>query len=213
MTVSLPLDGDILVLSPHVDDGVIGCGGTIAKLAESQDISIRYLVFSPRSEEYGHDVLGPELLNSIKELGLSEDNIEYLDFDTRVFPENRQRLTDIIYKIKEESEVNTIFTPTSYDVHQDHQTVTNELLRVYKRLSTSIFGYEIVLNTYSFNTAIFSGFERTHLESKLRAIDCFKSQMDRPHFSRQLFLSCARVRGSQMGTEFAEAFEAIRVII
>jgi len=211
--MSLIDSGEILFLSPHIDDGVLGCGGTIAKLAESKDVSIRYLVFSSRSPEYGCEVLGPELLRAIKILGLSVDNVEYLDFETRMFPENRQKLTDALYRIKEEDNINAIFTPTRFDVHQDHQTVTSELLRVYKRISTSIFGYEIVLNTYSFDTSIFSGFEEKHLEEKLRAIDCFKSQMSRPHFSRQLFESCARVRGAQMGTEFAEAFEAIRVII
>lgn len=203
----------ILILSPHIDDGVFGCGGTIAKLAESKDTSIRYLVFSPISSEYGKEILGPELFLAVKALGLSEDSIEFLDFETRTFPENRQRLTEAIYRIKEMDDFCTIFTPSRFDVHQDHQTVTNELLRVYKRISTSIFGYEIVLNTYSFDTSIFSGFEEKHLKAKLRAFDCFKSQMSRVHLSRQLFESNARVRGAQMGTEFAEAFEAIRVII
>jgi LmbE family N-acetylglucosaminyl deacetylase len=203
----------VLILSPHVDDGVIGCGGTIAKLAASEDVSIRYLVFSPRSHEYGSEVLCLELRRAVRMLGLSGKCIEYLDFETRVFPENRQELTDVLFEIKEEGGVDAIFTPTGFDVHQDHQTVTNELLRVYKRLPTSIFGYEIVLNTYSFNTAVFSGLEERYLEAKLGAIDCFESQMSRSYFSRRLFESCARVRGAQMGAEFAEAFEAIRVII
>lgn len=205
--------GEALILSPHIDDGVLGCGGTIAKIAELKDISVRYLVFAPRSPEYEHEVLGPELLCAVKELGLSADNVEYLDFETRLFPENRQELTDALYRIKEEGDIDTIFTPTRFDVHQDHQAVTTELLRVYKRTSTSIFGYEIVMNTYSFDTAVFGGFDDRCLQAKLDAIDCFKSQMKRPHFSRKLFESCARVRGAQMGTEFAEAFEAIRVII
>jgi len=205
--------GEILVLSPHIDDGVFGCGGTIAKLATSKDISIKYLVFAPRSPEYEHEVLHSELLKAIEVLGLCEDNIEYLNFETRVFPDNHQRICDIIYRIRKETEIQAIFTPSRSDVHQDHQTVTNELLRVYKRASTSIFGYEIVLNTYSFDSAVFCGFEEEYLKAKLRAFDCFESQMSRPHLSRQLLESCARVRGAQMGTEFAEAFEAIRVII
>ena len=203
----------ILVLSPHIDDGIFGCGGTIARLAEFEDVSITYLVFAPRSPEYEHVVLRSELLHAIKILGLSADSIEFLDFETRTFPENRQRLTDALYRIKGESDICTIFTPSRFDVHQDHQTVTDELLRVYKRISTSIFGYEIVLNTYSFDTAVFCGFEEKHLKAKLRAFDCFESQMSRVHLSRQLFESSARVRGAQMGTEFAEAYEAIRVII
>lgn len=205
--------GRVLVLSPHIDDGVFGCGGTIAKLTASKNIPIKYLVFAPSSPEYEHEVLHSELLKAIKVLGLSEDSVEYLDFETREFPHNRQKLLDTMFRIKEETKIQTIFTPSRFDVHQDHQTVTNELLRVYKRMSTSIFGYELVLNTYSFDTTAFCGFDERCLEAKLRAFDCFKSQMSRAHLSRQLFESSARVRGAQMGTEFAEAFEAIRVII
>ncbi len=106
-----------------------------------------------------------------------------------------------------------IFTPTRFDVHQDHETVTKEILRVYKRIPTSIFGYELLLNTYSFDTSVFCSFDENQLNAKLNAYDCFESQMSRFYFSRQLFESTAKVRGTQMGADYAEAFEAIRVIM
>ncbi|GAH23749.1 unnamed protein product, partial [marine sediment metagenome] len=73
------------------------------------------------------------------------------------------------------------------------------------------FGYELVLNTFSFNSAVFCGFEEKHMNAKLMAFNCLKTQMSRIHFSRDLFESNARVRGAQMGADYAEAFEAIRV--
>lgn len=203
---------NILVCSPHYDDGVLGCGGTIAKLSKTAD-SIEYLVFTPRSHDYSHEVLHKELLKATKFVGLNEGDIKYLDIKTREFPRNRQLILDTIYHIKEENDYQLILTPSSFDVHQDHQTVTNELLRVYKRLPTSILGYELVLNTFSFNTSVFCGFDEKHMNAKLSAFDCFKTQMSREHFSRKLFESKARVRGAQMGADFAEAFEAIRVIL
>ena len=202
----------VLVCSPHYDDGILGCGGTIAKLIEIGD-SIEYLVFTPKSPEYSHEALHSELLKANKFIGLHEGDINYLDFKTREFPRNRQHILDTIYHLKEKTEYQLIFTPSNFDVHQDHQTVTNELLRVYKRLPTSIFGYELVLNTFSFNTAVFSGFEKSHMTAKLKAFDCFETQMGREHFSRKLFEATAIVRGAQMGANYAEAFEAIRVIL
>ena len=207
------MSNNILICSPHYDDGVLACGGTIAKLTDLGDFSIEYLVFSPRSPDYGHDILHSELLKAIRLIGLSETDITYLDFETREFPRNRQRILDEIYKLKEEKVFKMIFTPTRFDVHQDHQTVTNELLRVYKRLPTSIFGYELLLNTFSFDTSVFCSFGEKYLNAKLKAFDCFKTQMTRSHFSRQLFESTTRVRGAQTGATYAEAFEAIRVII
>jgi len=203
---------NILVCSPHYDDGVLGCGGALAKLVEAAD-SVEYLVFAPRSPDYSHNVLHSELLKAVKFMGLNEGNINYLDFKTREFPRNRQRILDTIYHLNEKRDFQLIFTPSRFDVHQDHQTVTNELLRVYKRLPTTILGYELVLNTFSFNTSVFCGFEERHMDAKLNAFDCFKTQMSRVHLSRQLFESNARVRGAQMGVEYAEAFEAIRVIM
>lgn len=204
---------NVLVLSPHYDDGVLGCGGTIAKLVELGVGSVKYFVFSPSSPGYKHETLRPELERAIILLGLNSSDVEYLDFETREFPRDRQRILDTIYDISGKMDTQAIFTPTRFDVHQDHQTITNELLRVYKRKPTSIFGYELVLNTFSFETTVFCGLEENHMEAKLNAFDCFKTQMSRLHFSRQLFESTARVRGAQMGTKFAEAYEAIKVVL
>ncbi len=204
---------NILVCSPHYDDGVIGCGGTMTKLLDAGDVSIDYLVFSPRSHDYGHDILNSELLNAIKFIGLNEKKIIYLNFETREFPRDRQLILDHIYKLNKEKHYDIIFTPTRFDVHQDHETVTNEILRVFKRLPTSIFGYELLLNTFSFETSVFCNFNENQMNAKLKAFDCFKSQMSRFYFSCQLFESTAKMRGAQMGADYAEAFEAIRVII
>ena len=204
---------NVLILSPHYDDGILACGGTIAKLTDSNDVSIDYLVFAPRSPEYEHEILHSELLKAASFVGVDEVDIRYFNFKTREFPRNRQSILDKIFKLNKEKNFTMIFTPTRFDVHQDHQTVTNELLRVYKRLPTSIFGYELLLNTFSFDTSVFCGFGEEQMGAKLKAFDCFKTQMSRTHFSRQLFESTARVRGAQMGADYAEAFEAIRVII
>ena len=204
---------NILVFSPHYDDGILGCGGTMAKLLDAGNVSIEYIVFTPRSPDYDHDILHSELLKAIKFIGLNSRKITYLNFKTREFPRNRQLILDKIYNLNKEKHYEMIFTPTRFDVHQDHQTVTNELLRVYKRLPTSIFGYELLLNTFSFDTSVFCSLEEKQMNAKLKAFDCFETQMSRSHFTRQLFESTARVRGAQMGADYAETFEAIRVII
>lgn len=203
---------DILILSPHVDDGVLGCGGTLAKYSHS-DVNLHYVVFSPNSHEYEHSVLHNELVCSIHELGYDESVITYCDFETRYFPRDRQDILEYIYNLNETNHYDWIFTPSTFDVHQDHQTVTSELLRVYKRLNVSIFGYELILNQFSFNTAVFSGFETKELEAKMAAFRCFNSQMFRKHFDEELFRSTAKVRGAQMGVMYAEAFQAMRVVL
>ncbi|MBN1676305.1 MAG: PIG-L family deacetylase [Kiritimatiellae bacterium] len=38
-----PLQGSILVAVPHMDDGVLGCGGTLALLADKRDVHFLYV--------------------------------------------------------------------------------------------------------------------------------------------------------------------------
>lgn len=204
---------NILICSPHIDDGVLGCGGAILKLSQTEDTNIDYLVFSPKSHEYSNDVLHQELVNSLNHLGLDDSCIRYLNFETRYFVRDRQEILDSLYDNSKEVDYDWIFTPSLFDVHQDHETVTNELLRIYKRLPVSIFGYELILNQFSFSTAVFFGFDDQVMDAKIKAFNCFQSQMFRKHFSSDLFRSAAKVRGAQMGAEYAEAFQAIRVII
>ena len=188
-------------------------GGTLAKLSSNEEFNMDYIVFSPKSHEYDHNVLHGELVNGIKQLGYEESVIQYCDFETRYFPKNRQDILEYIFQLNKKKKYDWIFTPSTFDVHQDHFTVTSELLRVYKRLNVSIFGYELLLNNFSFDTSVFCRFNEQQMNAKLEAFDCFKSQMSRLHFSRQLFESNAKIRGAQMGSDYAEAFEAIRVII
>ena len=70
----------VLVLSPHTDDGELGCGGTIARwIEEGKDI--HYAVFSCCEQnvpdELPQDTLAKECLNSLDKLRISSENIKY----------------------------------------------------------------------------------------------------------------------------------------
>jgi N-acetylglucosamine malate deacetylase 1 len=203
---------NILVLSPHIDDGVIGCGGMMTKYQE-RGASITYLVLTNDSPPYPHDILNKELNDALIALGLNSKDIIYRNFPTRYFYKHRDEVLDSLFLLSNEQEYDYILTPSRFDVHQDHQVITEELLRIYKRRQVSILGYEIILNQYRFSTSFFCGLEETHIQRKITAFNCFKSQLIRPHYSSELFTSLANVRGAQMGVKYAEAFEAIRVII
>ena len=56
--------------------------------------------------------------------------------------------------------------PTIGDIHQDHQTIAAEGLRAFKR--TTILGYEIPWNQFSFAKQAYVVLEELHLEAKVR---------------------------------------------
>jgi hypothetical protein len=67
-------------------------------------------------------------------------------------------------------------------------------------------------NNFSFQTSCFVEISTTDIENKKAALREYKSQGARVYISDESVMSIARMRGLQSGFEFAEAFEAIRVL-
>ena len=74
---------EVLVLSPHTDDGELGAGGTIAKLVECGS-HITYFAFSAPTAG-----LKEECKKSLEVLGVNEFRI--FDIQVRLFPSLRQK--------------------------------------------------------------------------------------------------------------------------
>ena len=51
------------------------------------------------------------------------------------------------------------------------------------------------------------------LDLKYKMIDCYKTQGERAFMGKNYIYDIARTRGLQIGEEFAESYEAIRMII
>ena len=134
------MSNTVLIVSPHTDDAELGCGGTIAKFIENKkDVHLLALSTAQKSipEEYDADATANEMIQASKILGLSENNIQILDFEVRIFPKNRQEILDELIKVRNNLNPEIIFVPSKKDTHQDHQVVTNESLRAFKKSSLS----------------------------------------------------------------------------
>jgi len=204
----------ILILAPHTDDGELGCGGTIARfLEETSDVFYVAASTCKRSlpQDWPPDTLEIEVKNATRTLGIHEKNLILLDYDVRRFPENRQQILEDLIKLRNDIEPDLVFVPSPTDIHQDHQVISEEGLRAFK--NASILGYEIPWNNMSFNTRAFIKLEKKHMEKKVEALLCYKSQLHRSYINENFLYSLARVRGVQMGAQYAEAFEVVRYII
>lgn len=206
----------ILVMSPHVDDGEIGCGGSIAKYLED-GAEVFYLAFSDArislSKEWPPDTLVREVKEATACLGIPRENVRILDFRTRNFPAQRQEILDNIINIRDELKPNIIFTPSRRDVHQDHQTITWEVLRAFKRGDFTILGYEEPWNCFTFDTTAFIPLDDRHIKTKIDALDRYKSQKTRGYVTSQSVEGLAKTRGTQIGMPFAESFEVLRLVM
>jgi len=203
----------ILVLAPHTDDGELGCGGTISKLAK-QGKEVFYAAFSLCEESLPKglpsNTLEIEMKNATQRLGIPAEHLFILDFKVRYFKRDRQEILEELIKLRKNIQPDLVLLPSKTDIHQDHQTICEEGLRAFKH--SSILGYEMPWNNFSFQTSCFVEISTTDIENKKAALREYKSQGARVYISDESVMSIARMRGLQSGFEFAEAFEAIRVL-
>ena len=102
--------------------------------------------------------------------------------------------------------------PSTYDTHQDHQVIVQEGFRAFK--DTTMMGYEMPRNNLSFATNAFVALSERELQMKVKAIECYQSQAKKHTPSpREFYKILARLRGAQVGLEYAEVFEAIRWVM
>lgn len=201
---------NVLVLNPHPDDGQLAAGATIAKLLEN-NAQIFFVLFSWIEEStLGFDIKA-EFNNSIKTLGIKPNNVMNYSFKVRHFPSNRQDVLEELIKIKKDISPDLVFSPNSFDIHQDHEVINKECVRAFKH--TKILGYEepwdIVFNS-KFN--FFSKIEGPHLNKKIATIKCYESQKTKTFTAEEYIRALAMVRGQQSNTKYAESFEVIRWI-
>ncbi|HUW93590.1 MAG TPA: PIG-L deacetylase family protein [Bacteroidales bacterium] len=204
----------VLFLAPHTDDVELGCGGTIAKfIEEGRDVHVASFSIAEDSviEGFPKDALLKEFYKAMHVLGVSENNLYTYRFKVRNFPEFRQDILEEIVKLRDKIKPDIVFVPSLNDIHQDHQVIASEGLRVFKKIS--ILGYELPWNNITFETRSFVRLDKKHIEKKIEALKCYETQKHRSYLNEEFIISLARTRGTQFENEYAEAFEVLRYII
>ena len=204
----------VLVLAPHTDDGELGSGGTIAKLVES-NVTVYYAAFSTAEasvpEGFPKDILKTEVRNATQKLGIDSKNLLIYNYEVRKLNYVRQEILEELIRLRKNIDPELILLPSLNDIHQDHSTVASEGLRAFKQ--KTILGYELIWNNLTFSTSCFVRLEQRHIQKKCDALKEYASQNHRDYLSTEFIKSLGRTRGVQIGCEFAEAFEVIRLIL
>lgn len=213
MIIKTKQDGCIFILSPHIDDGELGCGGTISKLI-AENNEIHFIVFSLAEKsipnELSKDSTKKELYQSMQILKIPNENIHLYNFEVRIFPSIRQEILEIMWKLNKEFSPDIVFTPSINDLHQDHEVIAKETLRAFK--TSTIFGYEEPWNLITFNSTALSKLSKLHVETKIKALLCYNSQKHRHYFKEDFIWNLAKMRGTLINHEYAEAFEIMKLI-
>lgn len=203
----------ILFIAPHVDDVELGCGGTIARLADEKH-QLFYVALSDCQKSIPEglpaDTLQKELYMSAETLGLPSSHVKLYNYQVREFSDSRQKILDDFLRLKSEIAPDLVFVPATGDLHQDHGVVTNEGLRAFKH--SSILGYELPWNHTCFKSNGFYKLDEKHMSKKIESLKQYQSQKHRSYFNHEVIYGLARLRGVQSQALYAEAFEVIRWI-
>jgi LmbE family N-acetylglucosaminyl deacetylase len=220
---------NILILSPHADDEILGCGGLISKYSK-KNYNIIVLILTNAS------IGAPELYsdNDIKKIRNESIIANKFIGTKKLYFENLPglilnnypiyKIANLIkkYLIKINPEI--VLIPSINDIHDDHKIIFKaakiSLRTNYKNKLKKILSYEVLSETEwnenekSFNPNFFVNLSKSEINSKINAFLKYKSQVKKfPHpRSKEAILNLSKVRGSQVFTNFAEAFKVEKII-
>jgi len=216
---------NILVIAPHPDDEVLGCGGTIGRFShEGKNVTL-CIVTKPYPPEWPEEYIVKktgEIERSNKKLGISRTIS--LGFPTVKLDTVPQKdLNDALAKVIRETKPDLVFIPHNGDLNKDHRIVHEAALVATRPISSTvkkILAYETLSETeWGRSLAHFlpgvyidiTGF----IELKQNAMRMFETEIKvAPHpRSMELIAALATKRGSEIGVKYAEAFMLIREIL
>ncbi|BDA82969.1 PIG-L domain-containing protein [Aureimonas sp. SA4125] len=220
--------GRVLVVAPHPDDEVLGCGGTIARIA-ADDGEVHVAVVTrgqpPAFSEEAAARVRAEAEAAHRHLGVRRTH--WLDQPAGRLSETphstlNSALQDLFVAIRPD----TVFIPFVGDVHLDHQLIFLSSMVAARphqaEYPPTILAYETVSETNwnapyvtaAFIPQVFIDIERS-LERKLEAMAMFASQLRAlPHErSLETLRALAILRGATVHRRAAEAFVLVRTVI
>lgn len=220
----------IIVVAPHSDDEIIGCGATIAKHIKQGDEVV--VVIATNASLGAPELFSADTVNHVRNEALEAHKILgvkqtlFLDFPApalNAYPEYKISLA--LSKIFDEFCPMHLYLPHPGDIHQDHKAIYRAALVAARPQGThkirNIYCYETLSET-EWTPMHEKPFVPNHFvdvtdvfHKKEEAMNCFKSQLKQFPHSRSIetLEALAKYRGATVGVERAEAFVVERQIL
>lgn len=208
----------ILVVGAHLDDIELACGGTIAKAVKNGHV-VKALIMSKSGYtniegniQRSDEVAVREGIDALNTLGVND--VEILDFPTKDIPFCSDVVNEIDVVISRYNP-DVIFTHHPFDTHQAHEGVAKSTIAAGRRKNT-IFFFEPIQPSgrsyVAFKPDMYVGIDET-IDLKIKALKKHKSEYKK--FGGENWIEGVKsrcgFRGYEIGKNYAEAFEILRL--
>jgi N-acetylglucosamine malate deacetylase 1 len=198
----------VLFLGAHPDDIELGCGALLHHIAKCTDVLCVTLSDNQKNPDLQN--VKNEHFESMAVLGVPQEKIIFGPFTTRVFHDSRQEILEYFLKLRREFGPDLIFVHSKQDVHQDHNTMTDEALRAFR--GSTILGFDVVRSSYGFFPHFLAEVNEEDVNKKIEALSKYETYRDRYYFNSELTRSIMVRHGALAERPFAEGFDILRVI-
>lgn len=205
----------ILFVGAHCDDVELLAGGLLARACR-EGATVGVLVFSDHRgvlDDAGATQAREELrgnLGWLREQGAQlTDHTDYGDLLPACQGAFEARRGDLYAALEAlRSRYDLVVTHPERDTNQDHRQVSLEATRVFKAHASVLYGEFPNNDLGDGRLSVWVPLEERDLEAKVRMVGAYASQRigGRPYLDADVIRALARLRGSQIRAEAAEAF-------
>ena len=218
----------VAIIMAHPDDEVLGCGGSMSRLA-SEGASIHILIMAS-----GLTARGPAdatALSALKDQALrasvvlGADDVEFAGFpDNSMDTHALLSVVKVVENFLEKIDPDLIFTHHNGDINIDHDITQRAVMTATRALPSTkpvtILACEILSST-EFGPAnkrlqphYYMRLNEKDVNAAIEALLCYNGEIRSwPHpRSVEAFKHQFLLRGAECGSEAAEAFEVLRVV-
>jgi LmbE family N-acetylglucosaminyl deacetylase len=198
----------VLLLGAHPDDIELGCGALLHNIVKTTDVLCVTLSDNQQNPELKN--VRDEHFRAMAVLGIPTAKVILGPFATRVFPEARQAILEYFLKLRADFQPDLIFTHSKQDVHQDHNTMTDEALRAFRGIT--VLGFDVVRSSHGFFPHFLVEVTEEDVNKKIEALSEYETYRDRYYFNKELTRSIMVRHGALAERPFAEGFDILRIV-
>lgn len=219
----------VLVIAPHPDDELLGCGGTLLRHIAEGD-QVHWLIVTAMTAQGGFSEQDMQRRTQQIETvhraagfsGRHELGLPTAYLDTLPLADLVSAIGEVLKKVRPD----TLYLPYGGDVHSDHGVVFNAA-----KGCSKWFRYPGIRRIYTYETLSETDFAlppdgpgmplnhyvdiSDHLERKLELLALYEGEMGEFPFPRsnEAVRSLAQVRGAAAGCMAAEGFQLLKEIV